>query len=182
MSDQMTISTNLTRAFSEASSLRQWRPSVGHVYKLPTPQSQVANRPRGLESKEATPIAEAKTGTAAAAKTSEAQIDENALERVAEEAFMTHMRYGGEYIDKNPITGRPGEFHLSSTGRKAVPPPHSDPKNATGRLGAMNGPSAINTKLDDKKDGKTEKTPKSATAPKPKRRKSKMGGTTPAPS
>ena len=62
---------------------------------------------------------------------------------------MVHMRFGGEYIDKNPITGRPGEFHLSSTGRKAVPPPHADPKNANGGLGAMNGPPAINTKLDD---------------------------------
>ncbi|KAK0383553.1 hypothetical protein NLU13_9464 [Sarocladium strictum] len=173
----MTISTNLSRAFSEASNLRQWRPSVGHVYKLPTPQNQISHRIRGLESKEATPMPETKPGQPAASRASEPQHDETALERVAEEAFMVHMRYGGEYIDKNPITGRPGEFHLSSTGRKAVPPPHSDPKNAAGGLGAMNGPPAINTKLDDKKDGKAEKTPKSATMPKPKRKKSKMGGT-----
>src|SRR5688572_32586124 len=128
----MTISTNLSRAFSEASSLRQWRPSIGHVYKLPTPQNQVATRPRGIESKEATPMPEAKSGSTTASRPSDPQHDETALERVAEEAFMVHMRYGGEYIDKNPITGRPGEFHLSSTGRKAVPPPHSDPKSAAG--------------------------------------------------
>jgi mediator of RNA polymerase II transcription subunit 6 len=104
--------------------------------------------------------------------------DEPSLERAAEEAFMIHMRYGGEYIDENPITGRPSDFHLSSTGRKAVPPPQVPQKAA---LGAMNGPPTINTKLDDKKDGKSEKTLKSATTPKPRRRKSKLGGTgTPA--
>lgn len=102
---------------------------------------------------------------------------ELSLERTSEEAFLAHMRYGGEYIDENPITGRPGEFHLSSTGRKAVPPPKA---GAESTIGAMNGPTLI-TKFDDKKDGKADKTPKSATMPKPKRRKSKMSnGPTPA--
>lgn len=101
--------------------------------------------------------------------------DELALQRLAEDSFMIHMKYGGEYIDENPITGRPGEFHLSSSGRKAVPPPQLA-KDAG--IGPVSGPT-INTKVDDKKDGK-EKTPKSATMPKPKRRKSKMGTGTPA--
>ena len=98
-------------------------------------------------------------------------------ERASEEAFLAHMRHGGEYIDENPITGRPGEFHLSSTGRKAVPPPKAATESS---MGAMNGPTLI-TKFDDKKDVKAEKTPKSATMPRPKRRKSKMSnGPTPA--
>lgn len=101
--------------------------------------------------------------------------DEQALERLTEESFMIHMKYGGEYIDENPITGRPGEFHLSSTGRKVMPPPQL----SEGGIGPISGPT-INTKLDDKKDGK-DKTPKSATMPKPKRRKSKMStSSTPA--
>lgn len=104
--------------------------------------------------------------TAGAPKT-----DDISMERAAEEAFMIHMRYGGDYIDENPITGRPGEFHLSSTGRKPVPPPQLAQQNG---IGGMNGPK-INTKVDDKKDGK-EKTPKSATMPKMKRRKSKHKG------
>lgn len=102
--------------------------------------------------------------------------DQLSLDRLAEESFMIHMRYGGEYVDENPITGRPGEFHLSSTGRKVVPPPQLAKQ---GGIGPINGPT-INTKLDDKKDGKSEKTPKSATMPKPKRRKSRMGTTAPA--
>lgn len=116
--------------------------------------------------------------TPAASKT-----DELSLERAAEESFMIHMRHGGEYLDENPITGRPGEFHLSSTGRKPVPPPQAA---ASTGIGAMNGPT-INTKLDDKKDTKSDKTPKSATTPKLKRKKSRMStnvtpAATPAPS
>ena len=116
-------------------------------------------------------------GTAAKPAPASQKNDELSLERAAEEAFLIHMRYGGEYIDENPITGRPGEFHLSSTGRKAVPPPQVSQQAG---IGAMTGPPKINTKLDDRKDGKTEKTPKSATLPKPKRRKSRVSVGTPA--
>ncbi|KAF7561238.1 hypothetical protein G7046_g2901 [Stylonectria norvegica] len=51
--------------------------------------------------------------------------DELALERLAEELFVLHMKYSGNYITENPITGRSGEFHLSSTGHKVIaePPP-----------------------------------------------------------
>jgi mediator of RNA polymerase II transcription subunit 6 len=99
-------------------------------------------------------------------------MDELSLERSAEEAFLIHMRHGGEYIDENPITGRPGEFHLSSTGRKPVLPPQD---KAPPGIGTMNGPTPINTKVDDKKDGKSEK-PSRSTMPKPKRKKSRLSG------
>jgi len=95
--------------------------------------------------------------------------------RLAEESFAIHMRYGGEYMDENPITGKPGDFHLSSTGRKdkaAMPQP---------------GPSSIlpNTKAPPgsnplARDEKSDKGAKVGTMPaKPKRRKSKGGTTTP---
>ena len=103
--------------------------------------------------------------------------DDVPMERAVEEAFMVHMRYGGDYIDENPITGRPGEFHLSSTGRKPVAPPQL---GQPAGIGAMAGPT-INTKVEDKKDGK-EKTPKSATMPKIKRRKSKIKSAATTPS
>lgn len=108
------------------------------------------------------------------------------MDRVAEESFMIHLRYGGDYIDENPITGRPGEFHLSSTGRKPVPPPQLGEQAG---VGTMSGPMTINTKLDgEKKNGKDGKTPKSATRPGGKRKKGRAskggfntsGGTTPA--
>lgn len=166
----MTISSAIAKALPAAESARNWRPSMGHVYQAPT--IQPASRAKEHESKAGTPMPDA---TAKPSSVSQKN-DELSLERAAEEAFRIHMKYGGEYIDENPITGRPGEFHLSSTGRKAVPPPQVGQKAG---LGAMNGPT-INTKLDDKKDAKADKTPKSATMPKPKRRKSRMGTGTPA--
>ena len=86
---------------------------------------------------------------------------------------MIHMKYGGEYIDENPITGRPGEFHLTTTGRK---PPQLVKKDSPVR--SITAPT-INTKVEDKKENK-EKTPRSA-APKPKRKKSKMANSTSTP-
>jgi mediator of RNA polymerase II transcription subunit 6 len=93
-----------------------------------------------------------------------------ALDRLAEESFAISMKYGNEYSDENPITGRPGEFHLSSTGRKekvTAPQPTKGPLTAP----------TVNTKVpaDTKKDAKSDKTPKTPTMPKPKRRKSKIG-------
>lgn len=112
---------------------------------------------------------------APAAPTAAAQKDdEKSLERLAEESFMIHMKYGGEYIDENPITGRPGEFHLTTTGRK---PPQI--AKTDGPIRSINTPT-INTKVDDKKESK-ERTPKSATAPKPRRKKSKMVNSTSTP-
>ena len=164
----MTISSVIAQGLPAAESIRKWRPSLGHVYKLPS--NQPAARSKALESKAGTPMPPV-ADAAPAAPTQ--KNDEQALERLAEESFMIQMKYGGEYIDENPITGRPGEFHLSSTGRKVVPPPQLARE---GGIGPISGPT-INTKLDDKKDGKKdskEKTPRSATMPKPKRRKSKM--------
>ncbi|OTA07784.1 RNA polymerase II transcription mediator complex subunit (Med6), putative [Trichoderma parareesei] len=194
----MTISTAIARALPAAEAARKWRPSTGHVYHLPSTQSSSASsqhHPRPQGSKEQTPAVDdsnnkpassaAAAAAAATTTTANAKHDAPSLDRVAEEAFMMHLRHGGEYIDEIPITGKPGDFHLSSTGRKPVLPPQGAGK-ATG-ISAMGGPPMINTKLDDKKDGKAEKTPKSATSPKLKRRKSKMSpsvtpAATPAPS
>lgn len=86
---------------------------------------------------------------------------------------MIHLRYGGEYMDENPITGKPGEFHLSSTGRKdKIPPPMA---------GKPNGLKPASEASPLTKDAKADKNGKAATAPpKPKRRKSKGGTVTPS--
>ncbi|KAM4056300.1 MED6 mediator subfamily complex component domain-containing protein [Hirsutella rhossiliensis] len=167
----MTISSAIAKALSAAEGSRKWRASTGHVYHLPS--SQTSSRQKGQASSEDTPGPEGPAKPTPASQKN----DELSLERASEEAFMAHMRHGGEYIDENAITGRPGEFHLSSTGRKAVPPPKAGTESS---IGAMNGPS-LNAKSEDKKDGKTEKSPKSANLAKPRRRKSKMSnGPTPA--
>ncbi|RFU79252.1 med6 mediator sub complex component [Trichoderma arundinaceum] len=162
----MTISSAIAKALPAAEAARKWRPSTGHVYHLPASQTSTT-QPKPQEPKEENTVLDVAGKTAAAA----AKHDAPSLDRVAEESLMVHLRYGGEYIDEIPITGKPGEFHLSSTGRKPVLPPQG---TAPTGISAMSGPPMINTKLDDKKDSKADKTPKSATMPKLKRKKSKM--------
>ncbi len=41
--------------------------------------------------------------------------------QLVEASLRIQEQYGGEYMDDNPIAGRPGEFHFSSTGRKSQP-------------------------------------------------------------
>ncbi|KAF5023146.1 hypothetical protein F66182_4802 [Fusarium sp. NRRL 66182] len=168
----MTISSAVTNAVSAAESARKWGPSIGNVYQLPS--SKPSTKPKIQDSAAPTPmpVSDEVSKAPTVPTTATQKDDEKSLQRLAEESFMIHMRYGGEYIDENPITGRPGEFHLSSTGRK---PPQLAKQDVPIR--SINGPSiTINTKVDDKKDSK-EKTPKSATAPKPKRKKSRVVST-----
>lgn len=170
----MTISSAIGKALPAAEAARKWRPAMGHIYQPPT--GQPAAKSRGQESKGGTPapVAENSTKQPAPVPTPGTQkVEEQSLERSAEEAFLIHMKHGGEYLDENPITGRPGEFHLSSTGRKPVLPPQD---KAPPGIGTMNGPNPINTKVDEKKDSRTDKATRSATMPKPKRKKSKLGG------
>ncbi|KAM5342406.1 hypothetical protein ACJ41O_013372 [Fusarium nematophilum] len=171
----MTLSSAIAMSVSSGESVRKWRPSLGHVYQLPS--NQPLTRTKAQDSAAPTPMPDDAAAKALPVPATAAQKNsETSLERLAQESFMIHMRYGGEYIDENPITGRPGEFHLSSTGRKVVPPPQLAKQEG---IGSISGPPTINTKVDDKKDGK-DKTPRSA-APKPKRKKSKMTNTpTPA--
>lgn len=170
----MTISSAISKVLPAAQNARKWRPSLGHVYQLPSNQPQAPSRPKIQESKEGTPMPESQvsrsTATGANAPAPATKTEEMSMERVAEESFMVHMKYGGDYIDENPITGRPSEFHLATTGRKPVMPPQLGQSG----IGTMNGPPSLNTKVDEKKDGK-DKTPKSATGTKLKRKKSRMG-------
>ncbi|KAG5932596.1 hypothetical protein E4U53_001255 [Claviceps sorghi] len=164
----MTISSAIAKALPAAESIRKWRPSTGHVYHLP------ANQPGPAKTQEPSPPTNqgATPGKQAQTQTQARKNDELHLERSAEEAFLVHMRYGGEYIDENPITGRPGEFHLSSTGRKAVPLlPKKMPETG---MGAMNGPATAAKVEAGKKETKGPKTPKSATTPRMKKKKARM--------
>ncbi|GJC81931.1 mediator of RNA polymerase II transcription subunit 6 [Colletotrichum liriopes] len=182
------IAEAMRKVLPATDSVRKWTPSLGHVYTQPTPPSALS---RATASKEGgdTPMPDGSaangTTTAAAKSAIAAKKDstKNALDRLAEESFLIHMRHGGDYFDENPITGRPGDFHFASTGRKdkiAPPPP---PPTTQGQQPPK---PVVNTKLAEeaKKDGKEGKSPKTPTVPKPKRKKSKIAtpATTPGPS
>jgi mediator of RNA polymerase II transcription subunit 6 len=97
------------------------------------------------------------------------------------------MRYGDEYMDENPITGHPGAFNLTNTGRKArdnlAVPTQKDGLQDPTKVGT----SLVGEKASDapptRKGSKSDKTPKTPGIPKPKRKKSKVlnsaGGVTP---
>ncbi|KAK2019619.1 MED6 mediator sub complex component [Colletotrichum eremochloae] len=167
------IAEAMRKVLPATDSVRKWTPSLGHVYTQPTPPSALS---RATASKDGgdTPMPDGTTANAAkSAIAAKKDSTKNTLDRLAEESFLIHMRHGGDYFDENPITGRPGDFHFASTGRKdKIAPPPPKP--------------VLNTKLAEeaKKEGKEGKSPKTPTVPKLKRKKSKVAtpATTPGPS
>ncbi|KAI1056534.1 Mediator of RNA polymerase II transcription subunit 6 [Fusarium irregulare] len=169
----MTISSCITNAVTAAESVRKWGPSRGNYYELPAAKTSTKAKVQDSAAATPMPVSDESSKTPVAPISVTQKDDDAALAKLAEESFMIHMKYGGEYIDENPITGRPGEFHLTTTGRK---PPQLVKKDSPVR--SITAPT-INTKVEDKKESK-EKTPRSA-APKPKRKKSKMANSTSTP-
>ncbi|KAK0720008.1 mediator of RNA polymerase-like protein II transcription subunit 6 [Lasiosphaeris hirsuta] len=161
-----TVSQTIAKILPIADGVQTWSPAMGRVYQTPTAQNAPLK-----DTRESTPMPEGlgKSSTAAASKTANSGLDS----RLILQSLMIHDRYGGEYMDENPITGKPGEFHLSSTGRKeklSVPKP--------GPLNLKDLPlPALNTKVVESplaKSGKETKSPKTPSLQKPKRRKSKV--------
>ncbi|EJT74037.1 hypothetical protein GGTG_07886 [Gaeumannomyces tritici R3-111a-1] len=179
-----TISSAISKLFPAVSAIQTWTPALGHGYATPA-AAAAAPRPRGLESKEPTPMPDSLTPAAGAGAASKAPPPSARTERsapdarMAEEAFAIHTRYGGEYMDENPITGKPGEFHLSSTGRKdkLTVPVLGGPGGAAVSLPVLK---TLPDSSPLSKDIKPEKAAKAGGPPKPKRRKSKGGTTTPS--
>lgn len=112
--------------------------------------------------------------------------------RLAEESYAIHMMYGGEYMDEQPISGRPGDFHiaLAGGGRSAVGGSAAagsggsgggSSKSATAggandsKDGGSSGKATPVSGAAGGKDGKTGGAKTGTTTPaKPKRRKSKV--------
>lgn len=195
---QATISSSITKAITAATEVQTWSPARGRVYANPTP-SAARQKGTGLESKEATPMPAAESSGPPKPTINRAALDA----RLAEESLALHLRYGGEFMDLNPITGQPGSFHLSSTGRKGDRDGSTTNKNLlpvpvgaaakggegeskdgqplslkdAGVLPALDTTSAAaDNPLASKKDTKS---PRAGGPPKPKRRKSKGGTATP---
>jgi mediator of RNA polymerase II transcription subunit 6 len=171
---QAAISDAVSKAITAADSVQKWSPSRGRIYhNAPPPPS---TRPKGVESKEATPM------PGATATVSQKEVNRTAVDSIlAEESLAIYLKYGDEFMDENPITGQPGSFHLSSTGRKDKLPVPLAAKGAPLSLKDTPLP-PLNTKAAAEnplaRPGKETKSPKSG-APKPKRRKSKGGTNTP---
>ncbi|KAI0124401.1 putative MED6 mediator sub complex component [Xylariales sp. AK1849] len=170
-----TITSSLRKCFPAADEARTWTPSRGHSYKAPPTTTNP--RERTLASKEATPMPESQANKGAAEPKKTNQL--TALDaRLAEQSFAIQMQFGGDYMDENPITGTPGQFHLSSTGRKEKLRAPTTLNPLTTSFKTPVSPKAADKK-DSSKEAKTPKTPTSGIS-KPKRKKSRAG-TTPTP-
>ncbi len=186
----MNVLSSLNKFLSSAAALPDFSPALGHTY-MPPPS---ANRLKptesqlGQASKEATPLPEPLQSKKSPTSTNSSTFFSS---RLLEETLNITLKYGDEYMDENPITGQPGEFHLSSTGRKeagklAVPTTGGKGPLSTAAK-APSAPPSLKTDIPPARKGsKSKESPKSANAsgpPKPKRRKSKAllsaGGASP---
>ncbi|ROW08958.1 hypothetical protein VMCG_02963 [Cytospora schulzeri] len=175
-----TMSHAIGKVFENANSIQKWTPARGHVYASP----QVP-RASTLDPKEATPMPEGPGGKAGQPPTKTATEAEQ-LARLAEESCSIHVKFGGDYMDEIPITGAPGNFYFTSTGRNdKLAVPQVQPQPAKPPVLAP-----LNTKAAEAvlaKDAKKTKSPKPGAGGRSKdRRKSKGGSSavtgTPTPS
>ncbi|RWA08766.1 hypothetical protein EKO27_g6349 [Xylaria grammica] len=178
---QTNISSALNKCFPMADEARIWSPSQGHVYKM----AQTTNpRPRNAtESKETTPRPDGKAASNRATgapdpKRPDPVLSTFDLVRHAEHSMLVHLQSGGDYEDENPITGKPGAFNLSKTGRTdKLQVPGITALNTSFKSTSILDLGGKKTKDASSKAGdKTPKTPTSGTS-KLKRKKSKTGQT-----
>lgn len=179
----------MSKVLPTADSARTWTPSLGNVYQ--SPASDDATPPAaGKSPTTTTTTTTTKAGPGAKIKDTSLEAE---LQRLAEESFFRHLKYGGDYIDEKPITGQPGNFHVASGRKEKAGAANKPPALPTlpktdggiGGLGLATATTAAAAAVGGKggkeeKKGKTEKSPRPGNAPKPKRKKSKAG-TTPTP-
>lgn len=154
-----------------ASSAQSWSPAQGRVY--PAPGAAAAAAATTAKQREATPLPEANKATTDLGISLPGS-------QLIEEALLIHEQYGDHNLDENPITGRPGEFLLASTGRKPVNLSNSKKAAAQMSLPALNtklgGENPLTTKPTGK-ETKSPKTPGGGSLQKKKRKGSKAAAT-----
>jgi mediator of RNA polymerase II transcription subunit 6 len=163
---------------STAANLPDFSPALGHRY-MPPPSNRLKATESQLNqgSKEATPLPGTLTDSK---KASSANINaSNYLDvRLLEESLNITLKYGDEYMDENPITGQPGEFHLSTSGRKDKLMVPTATKTPTPSAKPTAPPTPLKTDIPPARKGsKPDKSPRTPGTSKPKRRKSKMQST-----
>lgn len=168
---QATITHSIAKLFESANSIQKWTPARGHTFATPS-----IPRASTLEPREATPLPDgiaARAGQPVAPSKISSKIELDS--RLAEESFAIHMKYGGDYMDEIPITGRPGDFHFASTGRndKLAVPQAQPPTLKPPTLAPLNIAKAAEAQ--SPKDVKKAKSPRPGALKSKDRRKSKGG-------
>ncbi|KAK3297023.1 MED6 mediator subfamily complex component-domain-containing protein [Chaetomium fimeti] len=175
------ISPLLDGILPSSSSAQSWSPALGRVYQSPTASSTSTT----TKQREATPLPDTNKATGAPSTNLPTS-------RLIEEALGIQHQFGDHFMDENPITGKPGDFLLASTGRKAVNLSTAAALNAK-KATLMPMLPTLNTKLGGVgagaenplaakptgKESKSPKTPGGGGMPKGKRRKGSKAAVTP---
>lgn len=190
---QLSITASLKKFVEITSSIAKFTPASGHTYFQPKAISKTAAA-TAQASNVATPLPTNQASANASAKNPSSPTDAtdtSAEARLLSDSLLLSVRYGDVYMDENPITGQPGDFHFSSTGRVekdkllAMPLPTAKQPFASQLLGGKkgegneNGQLALGLKTKDlpgqgsRKGSKAEKSPRTPGGGKVKRRKSK---------
>ncbi|SZF01720.1 unnamed protein product [Blumeria hordei] len=119
-SRMLSMMYSLNKFFSLTSEQPQFSPALGHTY-VPFNQKIAQhsnlsglsqnNRDNNIPSDELTSSKYQNN------LTKKSETNTVLATRLLEESINTYLKYGDEYMDENPITGEPGAFHLTSTGR-----------------------------------------------------------------
>lgn len=172
---------------STAANLPDFSPALGHRY-MPPPSNRLKATESQLSqgSKEATPLPDALANSKKAPSSVNINASNYLDVRLLEESLNITLKYGDEYMDENPITGQPGDFHLSTTGRKdkdKLMVPATKPPAPTASAKPSAPPTPLKTDIPPARKGsKADKSPRTPGMPKPKRRKSRVqsaGGISP---
>ncbi|KAL2125807.1 hypothetical protein VTI74DRAFT_2686 [Chaetomium olivicolor] len=126
------ISSSVAKILPISSSVQTWSPAQGRAYRLPTTTTGTSTSTTNRQPREATPLPDSTTTTATKTNSSLPST------RLLEEALGIHQSFGDHFMDENPITGKPGDFHLSSTGRKTAAGSLNKPARLVPTLPALN--------------------------------------------
>ncbi|KAK4148196.1 MED6 mediator subfamily complex component-domain-containing protein [Dichotomopilus funicola] len=187
------MSSAIDKLLPISGSAQSWSPSQGRVYQNPSTNTNTTTTTKGT-----TPlppeITTTKQPTTATTTTTTAATTNLPTSRLIEEALSIHQQFGNHYMDENPITGKPGDFQLASTGRKPVNLSAAGALQAKkAALGVPNLPALNTTKLGNGSDnplsgaaggrptGKETKSPKTpgGGSMQKKRRKGSKAAVTP---
>ncbi|KAK4127506.1 MED6-domain-containing protein [Parathielavia appendiculata] len=175
------ISSSIANILPTSAGVQSWSPALGRTYQPPTATYSTAT----TKQREATPLPENTTGTSRPAPTTTLPSS-----RLLEEALGIHHQFGSHNLNENPITGKPGEFQLASTGRKGVNLSASAAANAK-KASLIPALPIINTKLGGAenplaptgkptgKETKSPKTPGGGNMQKARKRKGSKAAVTP---
>lgn len=161
-------------------SIARFTPVSGHTY-LPPRATSKTTAATAQGSREASPAPNSQPSSKSLASPTEPD-DAAADARLLTESLSLSIRYGDTYMDENPITGQPGDFHFSSTGRvekdKLMMPVPTAKQPFASKTTKKDSQPSLGIKTKDlppsRKGSKAEKSPRTPGGTKPKRRKSKV--------